>query len=336
MEPLAQPPADDVELHLLTEWGDPSSRSRGRSAAVWSVAAHIVVIFLLTLVPAEVITTPERPVQLTVTPLIEPPVLTQKSPNAGKVAKEFRAASRPKLQLPEPPAPAPAAPPKKLQQAVVTPPAPKKQQPVTLPDAPQVPAEPKETPKTELPVLTPNAPPPPQIQAEEKKTPFDNPTGPRDPGIGRLRAPDTSVQEAIRQTVRGGGTSRPPLLGPPDGEGAASSASPGELPQLLSDPLGVDFKPYLTRILAIVRRNWFAVYPESAKLGMRGKVSVLFSITKTGTVARANYAAQSGVAALDRAAIAAISASNPFPPLPSEYKGDRIVLQFNFAYNMPK
>jgi len=36
------------------------------------------------------------------------------------------------------------------------------------------------------------------------------------------------------------------------------------------------------------------------------------------------------------AAIAAIRASNPFPPLPVQFKGDRIGLQLNFAYNMPK
>ena len=47
-------------------------------------------------------------------------------------------------------------------------------------------------------------------------------------------------------------------------------------------------------------------------------------------------ASPSGADALDRAAIAAISASNPFPPLPAEFKGDRVVLQFNFAYNMPR
>jgi outer membrane biosynthesis protein TonB len=46
--------------------------------------------------------------------------------------------------------------------------------------------------------------------------------------------------------------------------------------------------------------------------------------------------ANSGTDALDRAAVAGVSASNPFPPLPAEYKGDRIVLQFNFAYNMPR
>jgi len=34
--------------------------------------------------------------------------------------------------------------------------------------------------------------------------------------------------------------------------------------------------------------------------------------------------------------VAAISASNPFPPLPAQFKGGRVVLQLNFAYNLPK
>ena len=50
-----------------------------------------------------------------------------------------------------------------------------------------------------------------------------------------------------------------------------SPGSQGSNLQLLSDPLGVDFRPYLIQILATVKRNWFAILPESVKLGRRGK-----------------------------------------------------------------
>jgi len=106
--------------------------------------------------------------------------------------------------------------------------------------------------------------------------------------------------------------------------------------ELLSDPMGVDFRPYLMQILAAVRRNWLAVIPEIAKLGRRGRVSIQFAIIKSGSVSKVVYTAQSGTDSLDRAAVAGISMSNPFPPLPSEYKGERVVLQFNFAYNIPR
>ena len=65
-------------------------------------------------------------------------------------------------------------------------------------------------------------------------------------------------------------------------------------------------------------------------------MAIQFSISQDGNVPKLVIASASGTEALDRAAVAGISASNPFPPLPTEFKGDRIVLQFNFAYNMPR
>ncbi|MBZ5622409.1 MAG: TonB C-terminal domain-containing protein, partial [Acidobacteriia bacterium] len=115
-----------------------------------------------------------------------------------------------------------------------------------------------------------------------------------------------------------------------------SPGSPASQLQLLSDPLGVDFKPYLIRVLASVKQHWLAVIPESVRMGRRGKVAIQFSIARDGNVPKLVIAAPSGADALDRAAVAGISASVPFPPLPTEFKGDRIVLQFNFAYNSAK
>jgi TonB family protein len=102
----------------------------------------------------------------------------------------------------------------------------------------------------------------------------------------------------------------------------------------MSDPMGVDFKPYLIRILALVRRNWFAVIPESARLGNRGLVQLQFIIDRNGQVPKLVIATPSGSEALDRAAVAGISASVPFPPLPGEFKGREIRLQFAFKYNV--
>jgi TonB family protein len=106
--------------------------------------------------------------------------------------------------------------------------------------------------------------------------------------------------------------------------------------QLLSDPMGVDFRPYLTQVLSAVKRYWMAVWPESARLGRSGKVAIQFSIDRNGGVPKLVIATPSGVSSLDRAAVAAISGSIPFAPLPRNFKGDVIKLQLNFAYNMPK
>jgi TonB family protein len=122
------------------------------------------------------------------------------------------------------------------------------------------------------------------------------------------------------------------------GEGLQLPPSPGRTGsnlELLSDPQGVDFRPYLIRVLAAVRRNWFAVIPESARLGnQKGRVIVQFAIDRSGKVPKLVISIPSGAPPLDRAAVAGISASNPFPPLPSEFKGEQIRLQFTFSYNM--
>ena len=57
-----------------------------------------------------------------------------------------------------------------------------------------------------------------------------------------------------------------------------------EGPIILSDTRGVDFGPYLSRIVFIVRRNWYSMIPESARLGEKGRVSIVFEILKDGSV----------------------------------------------------
>jgi protein TonB len=90
----------------------------------------------------------------------------------------------------------------------------------------------------------------------------------------------------------------------------------------------------LARVVYVVRRNWYAVIPESARLGEKGRVAIIFEIVKDGSVPELRLVRSSGSDALDRAALAGIHASAPFPPLPSEFTGNHLVLQFIFLYNL--
>ena len=332
METVGQPPAD-AELHFLTDWGDAADRPRKRRAAVLSLVVHVVVVAALFTLPRSFFEPALRTVAVQITPLIEPLTeLTQNAPTKGKINKEFDATElhpRPRLQIPM------GMPSAALPQA----PQPPKPAPL-LPEPPKVETAVKELPKTELPGPE-GTPPPPQIQpVETPKLAFETPgppPPPLPPGQRVVPVPDTSVSGAIRGAARsasaGGlvvGDFGPGVNLPP------SPGSQGSNMQLLSDPQGVDFRPYLTRILASVKQHWQAVWPESVKLGRRGKVAIQFSISRDGGVPKLVIAEASGTDALDRAAVAGISASVPFPPLPAEFKGDRIVLQMNFAYNMPR
>ncbi len=138
-----------------------------------------------------------------------------------------------------------------------------------------------------------------------------------EPGAGR---PLPRAADVIRGGL-GGGAPVPESVPP----------SPGMHPnamQLLSDPMGADFKPYLRAVQASVSRNWQMLYPQ---IGRIGKVTILFSVGRAGEVIKLVKASASGTAALDNAAISAISGAVPFPPFPKEYPGDSIRLQIDFS-----
>src|SRR5690606_23167628 len=99
--------------------------------------------------------------------------------------------------------------------------------------------------------------------------------------LGINRRPDQVIETAIEQMQQAGGGRQ--AVGDGVGAGASGGYSPpapgniGSGLELLSDPKGVDFRPYLIQVLNAVRRNWYAVLPESARLGMeRGRVAIQF------------------------------------------------------------
>ena len=158
---------------------------------------------------------------------------------------------------------------------------------------------------------------------------------------GRFQMPSMSPGEAIQQSMRnaakGGYHPSSGSGGGGDSNSMFNNLHPNfstEMPTILSDTKGVDFGPYLSRIIFIVRRNWLAVIPESARLGEKGRSGVVFEILKDGSVPQLRLVASSGSDPLDRAAVNGIHASVPFPPLPAEFTGNHLVLQFMFLYNL--
>jgi TonB family protein len=164
-------------------------------------------------------------------------------------------------------------------------------------------------------------------------------------GGGRgLNLPDLSpgqaIQQSLQSAVRAGrypGAGSGGGVGYGDGNGQFQNLQPNfstQGPIILSDTLGVDFGPYLARVVFIVHRNWYSMIPESARLGERGRVALVFEILEDGSVPQLRLVASSGSDPLDRAALASIHASIPFPPLPEEFTGNHLVLEFIYLYNM--
>ena len=320
METVANQPID-AELHLLTDWSDLDAGARRRKAAIATIAIHVAVVVALFTLPG--LEGPRQAIERTFTPLIEPPTeLTQTAPNRSKVTAEFEMRSspeRPRVAMPQAPPAAPSEKPRPL--VMPSAPAAKPAAPVPLPEAPKI--DTSKTPKPELPQF---AQVQPQIQLpEQPKLTLEDAgrAAPPSQVTGRVPMPRTSVAEAIQDAARGGGSGGRVVIGDPGASDpfvfggirqAPTRGVPGANVELKSDPLGVDFRPYLVQVLAAVRRNWTAVMPESVKMGLRGHVSIQFAIGKAGAVLKLVYAEQSGSRPLDEAAVAGISASNPFPP----------------------
>lgn len=364
---LGRPAQGVAGLELLTGPGAFASRKTGRSLAA-SVALHVALAAWISTAPIGFGLPPSEPEQLALR--LGPPVKLV-APPPGLVS-ELTGGGAPAVRevtlesLLAEPGEAPAAPePSDVARIVVPPP------PIPPPEveAPlvSIPEPPPPVPAAEAPPPPPEETTPEEPAAAEAGEESDRPllafekpgavslpvpvpkptTGLSRPGedAGALipKPPSSTVERAVAEISRAGG-GRGMVLGdvaapggvleargmPPSRGGAASNI------QLLSDPKGVDFRPYLIQVLAAVRRNWYAVLPASAKLGRRGRVVIQLAIDRSGNVPKLVIAIPSGAEPLDRAAVAAISASNPFPPLPAEYTGEEIRLQLNFLYNLKR
>jgi TonB family protein len=153
---------------------------------------------------------------------------------------------------------------------------------------------------------------------------------------GGVMSPGSAIAQATRAAsqARGGGGGVGGDWGLGDGT-AHGAVGPADI---LSDTMGVDFGPYLQRVIHAVRENWYTLIPEAARAPLlkRGKVSIEFAILKDGSVAGLRIVGPSGDISLDRAAYGGITASNPFQPLPGEFKGQYLALRFHFYYNPAK
>jgi TonB family protein len=150
-------------------------------------------------------------------------------------------------------------------------------------------------------------------------------------------APGESIQQAARAAAAGRVGGMTHVGGGGDygsGLGVNSRRINSDM-DILSDTMGVDFGPYLARIRHDIQINWENLMPEVARppLYKQGKVMVQFAILKNGEVAGMRLVGPSGDVSLDRAAWGGIQGSNPFPPLPTEFRGSYLALRCSFYYN---
>jgi TonB family protein len=125
-----------------------------------------------------------------------------------------------------------------------------------------------------------------------------------------------------------------PLQQTPTVTSPQESTSPGSNIEILTPTDGVDFHPYIDRLVSKVKTKWYASMPSSALQGEKGTTIVQFGIHKDGGVYGISLEESSGSDSLDQAAIMAINDAGPEDALPPAFKGAYILLRFKFSYNV--
>ena len=88
-----------------------------------------------------------------------------------------------------------------------------------------------------------------------------------------------------------------------------------------------NFGPYLAELQRRIRRNWT---PPEDRLSKT--VVVVFSVGRDGRLLNLRVSRSSGDAVADQSARAAVERSAPFRPLPPEFRGNNISVEFTFDY----
>jgi TonB family protein len=319
---------------LLIQLQDDLSRSRQREAFWISVVVHLAIVILVVNSArleglmhrrSVILVSPQdlmKQKELTYLELPPDEQKVSKRPDTNRISDKDRIATSKAPQLDR----------KELKKILDSarpgpPAAPAQSQPAAPAPAAQAQPAPQEQPSP--------APPPDQNQVARLQTP------PAERPTPNFNTGAMSAGSAIEQAARAAASNRGGYSGDGGDYGLGQGKQGGEAigpMDVLSDTMGVDFGPYLARVLHDVRENWYRIIPESARapLMKKGKVSIEFAILKNGQVAGLQIVGTSGDVALDRAAYGGITASKPFPPLPSEFGGQYLALRFHFYYNPDK
>ena len=90
-----------------------------------------------------------------------------------------------------------------------------------------------------------------------------------------------------------------------------------------------DFGAYIAELQRRIRRNWAPPTEDRSK-----RIVAVFRIGRDGRLLSLSISQSSGSPLADQQAIAAVRASAPFRPLPPNYRGNDIPVQFTFDYEI--
>ncbi len=318
-------------VRLLDTIEDERARARFRESVYLSIFVWMAIALIAlfgpkylwhaprVVLPSEVLRAREL-TQLTA-PTLNAPHLRSAPPRVDSNTLDHLRSTEPKVApppRPEQPTPTPRAEthPEPRTEAR-TPPSPPLQPSTAPPNLPSAPA-PQPTPQP-----VPRNPPPVVAEAPhpQPSRPDFN-TGPQSAG--------ESIQNALKNTTPGGGS--PSGITNRGRGGSDLGMGPAEI---LSDTQGVNFNPYLQRILREIYDQWIPLIPEEARppLSKSGITMIRFTILPDGTIGGMHLDGSTHDDALNHAAWGSITGVNQFPPLPSQFHGPNLELRIHYLVN---
>ena len=188
-------------------------------------------------------------------------------------------------------------------------------------------------------IVRPQAPSrrPPSRQPERRATAVPQPTKapptavPEPEPVVATAPPAEDAPKASVDAMRAADSVATPAPTPPPidtGGGGGRGLSVGEntgggAPGI---PADFHFTYYIERMLALIESRW---YKPTAPPGARARVR--FVILKSGKVEGIQLEESSGISSFDRAALRAMYAANPLPPLPPAYGKRSLTVHLSFA-----
>jgi TonB family protein len=247
-----------------------------------------------------------------------PKNLVQKVPPKPKaIAEQSHIAQTPHPDN-KPPAPRPGAPGNPTPVPHPTPqPQPQPAQQAQRPQPPTPQPQPQPQPRVAQNTPIPDAPHP---------TPSMTPQ-PTRPNFGAQESPRQAMHNLANSMARGQGGNF--SSNAPGGHGS----NLGQGAEILSDTLGVDFGPYIKRLLRILYESWLPLIPEETRppLNKEGQTLIRFTINKDGTVSAMHLDDSTHDQAIDRAAWGSITGVGQMPPLPRNFTGPNLELRIDFV-----
>jgi TonB family protein len=154
---------------------------------------------------------------------------------------------------------------------------------------------------------------------------------PTRPNFGNQMSAGDAIRQAAQQAAQNRGQGGDLGANAPLSHGGLNTGV-----EVLSDTMGVDFAPYLRRILSDIRRTWIPLIPEEARppLNKQGETLIRFTILPDGRIGEMHLEDSTHDQAIDKAAWGGITGVGQFPPLPGNFKGPQLELRIAFLVNM--